>query len=811
VRTSVAAMPGPFQLTPSEAVFLAAPVALTRKKRVVLALRAAFLALEHAGVIQLEVDPDGQLMVQPLASSVGWPAGSVEGRFALLKRSSVRMVVAAWMHRDRHRPWRIAAECIQVGVALRGRLRVTQGPLGGRDYIIPNDTRRKALESAESFAAILSECESTRQIIWSLLGQEIRSGVRAHRASLLSGKAISEDNPWLDEAEGDRIRVLVPRQSAVLNWVSTVVVGAATLGAAIYQRRLWWVLCAFCVAAAVHVSGKRVRRALRAVFDDGSDHPFFRFYPIGVLASEDRATAFAGAMLVALGAAVMPANAGTAMLLITWSGLIAIRKLRQSARARINFEVVAKRHAATPPAEVIPAPKAILFEDEVSPLLEIEVIDPEKLPALSSLSHSQLAAIRERGPAIRNLYCRAATFLAVSVGLLMLVPAFWAGRSTLGVASFFIAVTGVMVFLLELDRRDKLRPFLMTLFTPGFDLIHTGPPAGVMRIRPLGAACIAWTCVLWALFLALLLPRAISAWYVGTVIVYLVWLRFGMDKIEKRFLVYPPLQLLALRVFGSPSLQDFLHLTATWQWIGTTQRLDGPDTAGSNLEHVAAYVRGRVDKIVVANDDELRAALFRFRSSLDSQLRYPLNSMQCTDATWKEALHSLLHRADIVVMDLSGFSETNQGCVFEIGALADHVPMDRVVFLVNDSTNVSLVHRVLRQVWRRLAASSPNRSPDCRVRLVRIGGALQRGAGESVHDWARRVENTIDADRLVGMLADKARASWQQRSPNRIYKADRISWCRPHWPRWALVLTDIVTAMLICGAAITGWFGLLQE
>ena len=60
-------------------------------------------------------------------------------------------------------------------------------------------------------------------------------------------------------------------------------------------------------------------------------------------------------------------------------------------------------------------------------------------------------------------------------------------------------------------------------------------------------------------------------------------------------------------------------------------------------------------------------------------------------------------------MDLGGFDADNQGCALELGLLVDRVPVDRILLVIDDSTDVPLLRRVLEESWSRMDAASPNR------------------------------------------------------------------------------------------------------
>lgn len=105
-------------------------------------------------------------------------------------------------------------------------------------------------------------------------------------------------------------------------------------------------------------------------------------------------------------------------------------------------------------------------------------------------------------------------------------------------------------------------------------------------IRPVGLPLIGGIWVMTVLLMtpiryaSLRLPQGLlfSMASVAFALGYLYWIHRTTKALERLYPYQAPLNLLALRVFGSPHLSDFLDLTNACQWIGTRQRLDGPDT-----------------------------------------------------------------------------------------------------------------------------------------------------------------------------------------------------------------------------------------
>jgi hypothetical protein len=80
--------------------------------------------------------------------------------------------------------------------------------------------------------------------------------------------------------------------------------------------------------------------------------------------------------------------------------------------------------------------------------------------------------------------------------------------------------------------------------------------------------------------------------------------------------------------------------------------------------------------------------------------------------------------SDVVLMDLRGFSPQNAGVVYEIEELINVVPMERVVFVVDETTDEEFLRQTLQECWERMKPTSPNRSSTLgQLRLFRFTGS----------------------------------------------------------------------------------------
>jgi hypothetical protein len=179
-----------------------------------------------------------------------------------------------------------------------------------------------------------------------------------------------------------------------------------------------------------------------------------------------------------------------------------------------------------------------------------------------------------------------------------------------------------------------------------------------------------------------------------------------------------PLRFLALWVFNfSGNLATILSTTGLiWQFLGSTQYLRG----GGFTVDIRSVLSKR-DTGLVDTPKELKAALQEFHYTPIWSGRYKVNSVLCGDAVWKLALHTLLRETDVVVMSLMGFTPTNQGCRYELSLLVDRLSMQRVLFLVDPTTDLDFLIDTLRQSWEMMAVDSPNQAGTTGpIRIFRI-------------------------------------------------------------------------------------------
>jgi hypothetical protein len=182
-------------------------------------------------------------------------------------------------------------------------------------------------------------------------------------------------------------------------------------------------------------------------------------------------------------------------------------------------------------------------------------------------------------------------------------------------------------------------------------------------------------------------------------------------------------ELLLLRVFslGARTQKFFDAFAKRWLRAGSINLIAGPDLATAIVEphEFLGFVGGRLSRQFVQDEPDLEQRLARLDTRPDPDGRHRVNEFFCYADTWQTTMRRLAQRSDSVLMDLRSFSRSNQGCLYEIGALLDSVPLDRVVFVIDQTTDRAFLEESLQRLWAGLRADSPNRrSADPQIRLL---------------------------------------------------------------------------------------------
>ena len=153
----------------------------------------------------------------------------------------------------------------------------------------------------------------------------------------------------------------------------------------------------------------------------------------------------------------------------------------------------------------------------------------------------------------------------------------------------------------------------------------------------------------------------------------------------------PAPTLLLLRVFGYTARTErlFDRVAARWRLIGPVTMIAAPDVTARTID-AGDYLRwltGRVDELFVTSRPSLDAKLAGLDLNPDPDGRFRINEFCCRDSTWQATVVELMLRADAVVMDVRGITQARRGCEFELQQLAQRLPPQRLVLVVDETTD----------------------------------------------------------------------------------------------------------------------------
>lgn len=83
----------------------------------------------------------------------------------------------------------------------------------------------------------------------------------------------------------------------------------------------------------------------------------------------------------------------------------------------------------------------------------------------------------------------------------------------------------------------------------------------------------------------------------------------------------------------------------------------------------------------------------------------------CFDNTWRIAVAEFVTTADVVLMDLRGFSDERKGCEYEVDFLFDSIAINRIVFVLDAAAGSKAIEEatdLIFQRWEHLRQGSPN-------------------------------------------------------------------------------------------------------
>jgi hypothetical protein len=156
------------------------------------------------------------------------------------------------------------------------------------------------------------------------------------------------------------------------------------------------------------------------------------------------------------------------------------------------------------------------------------------------------------------------------------------------------------------------------------------------------------------------------------------------------------------------------------------------------------FFSGRLASAYINSPADLDRRLAGLRLRPDPDGRYRVNEFFCRDDTWRETVTRLMAQTDLVAMDLRTFTVKSRGCIFELTALINEVPLERLALLIDKTTDEPFLRQTLADLWRNMNPQSPNaRGSVARVRMI----DLASGYSAAVHRLLQIGDELVDVAR----------------------------------------------------------------
>ncbi len=156
--------------------------------------------------------------------------------------------------------------------------------------------------------------------------------------------------------------------------------------------------------------------------------------------------------------------------------------------------------------------------------------------------------------------------------------------------------------------------------------------------------------------------------------------------------------------------------------------------------------KGKIGNRFIDDPQTLDIRISNMDLQPDPDGRFRVNDFFCYDHTWRTVLSRLVDESDAVLMDLRGLSTHNAGAIFEVSELIDVMPLEQIVFVVDDTTDERLLRQTVQRSWDQMRPTSPNRSAtSARIRLFRFTGSRSGGIRQLLRVLSAAAKSTHPA------------------------------------------------------------------
>jgi len=171
-------------------------------------------------------------------------------------------------------------------------------------------------------------------------------------------------------------------------------------------------------------------------------------------------------------------------------------------------------------------------------------------------------------------------------------------------------------------------------------------------------------------------------------------------------------ELLFLRVFSLGKRSENLYgaISKAWRYIGSIRLITGPDLVTSTVgpHNFLDFLTGRLRRNFIDCADTLERRLAQIDCAPDLDGVFRANEFFCYDNTWRMVLTRLASDNVLVLLDLRQFSPKNKGCIYEITELINLIPLHKILFVVDPTTDRAFLQQTVQGAWSSMHVTSPN-------------------------------------------------------------------------------------------------------
>ena len=223
--------------------------------------------------------------------------------------------------------------------------------------------------------------------------------------------------------------------------------------------------------------------------------------------------------------------------------------------------------------------------------------------------------------------------------------------------------------------------------------------------------------LIFALYYAINLVFEDIIWFLSGLVAFSVFaltVRIGMRYVVANSFAAKPL--LVLRVFslGRKSEALFKAISQRWRYMGHVQLIAGPDLATATIEphEFLTFLSGQLRQEFIHDNKTLQQRMATLETKKDFDGRFRINALFCFADTWRQALTALVGKQNTVLMDLRSFTARKTGCIHELNTLVSVVPLNRILLIVDHSTDLEFLSHVLQRAWQQ-SRSEVNATGNC--------------------------------------------------------------------------------------------------